>query len=305
MTIDTASESVPDEQVRASVGVASSLRRLVAPLGVVVFLAVLWEAYKALGGVCDDRIPLFGWDFPIPTDDTSMPHLHQILGSLFTDVQTAGKTLPLWRQLFEGALFTAREASVGFLIGSLIGVLIAFVFEAVPVLGKALLPWILVTQTVPFIATAPMVVIWGGQRGWPAWISVAFISAYLVFFPVVINMRRGLASASSAQTELFRSYAASRTVTLFRLKVPVALPYLFAGLRLGATAAVVGAIVGELPSGQRDGVGRLLLTFTSFFGLEPERLFAAVAAAALLGLTFVGIVSAAERAFLGPRRREI
>lgn len=281
------------------------LGRSTTPVVVLVVLAIVWEAYKWIGSLLDDRIPLLQRDFPVPTDDTSMPHIHQIISALFSDVQTAGKTLPLWRQLFEGAFFTAREAAVGFVIGSILGILIAFVFEVVPILGKSLLPWILVTQTVPFIATAPMVVIWGGQRGWPAWVSVSIISAYLVFFPVVINMRRGLASASSAQVELFRSYAASRTVTLVRLKIPVALPYLFAGLRLGATAAVVGGIVGELPSGQRDGVGRLLLTFTSFFDLEPERLFAAVVAAALLGLVFVGAVSGLERTVLGTRRSEI
>lgn len=290
---------------RTSSGPLQWGRRALPTLAVVISLAAMWEFYKWLGALCDDTVPLLGWSFPVPTDDTSMPHIWQILVALTSDVQTAGKTLPLWRQLIDGALFTAREAAVGFIIGTIIGIAIAFVFEIVPVLGKSLTPWILVTQTVPFIATAPMVVIWGGRRGWPAWVSVAIISAYLVFFPVVINMRRGLSSASSAQLELMRSYAASRSVTLLRLKMPVALPYLFGGLRLAATAAVVGAIVGELPSGQRDGVGRLLLTFTSFFDLEPERLFAAVAAAALLGLTFVGFVVALERMVLGPRVKEI
>lgn len=290
---------------RAGSDRARSIQRML-PVAVLLFLlAVLWEGYKWLADICDEQIPLVGWSFPIPADDTSMPHIWQIVASLGSDVQTAGKTLPLWRQLLEGALFTAREAAVGLIIGTVIGIVIAFVFELIPVMGSALVPWILVTQTVPFIATAPMVVIWGGQRGWPAWVSVSIISAYLVFFPVVVNMRRGLASASPAQLELMRSYAASRPVTLLRLKVPVALPYLFGGLRLAATAAVVGAIVGELPSGQRNGVGRLLLTFTSFFDLEPERLFAAVAAAALLGLVFVGIVVALERLVLGPRAKEL
>ncbi len=290
---------------RGSRSAAPLLRRVVPVAVVLLVLGGLWEFYKLLGSWFDDRIPLLGWSFPIPTDDTSMPHLWSIVAALGEPVQTAGQTQPLWQTLLDGALFTAREAAFGFVIGAVIGIAIAFVFEVVPVLGRALTPWILVSQTVPFIATAPMVVIWGGQRGWPAWISVSIISAYLVFFPVVVNMRRGLASASPAQLELMRSYAAGRTLTLVRLKVPVALPYLFSGLRLAATAAVVGAIVGELPSGQRDGVGRLLLTFTSFFDLEPERLFAAVAAAALLGLTFVGAVVLTERIVLGPRLKEL
>lgn len=302
---DPVLHGLPADPVGRSWSPAPWLRRVVPVVVVLVVLGALWEFYKLLGGWFDDRIPLLGWSFPVPTDDTSMPHLWSIIAALGEPVQTAGKTQPLWQTLIDGALFTAREAAVGFVIGTAIGIFIAFVFEVVPVFGRALTPWILVSQTVPFIATAPMVVIWGGQRGWPAWISVSIISAYLVFFPVVINMRRGLASATPGQLELMRSYAAGPAQTLLRLKVPVALPYLFNGLRLAATAAVVGAIVGELPSGQRDGVGRLLLTFTSFFDLEPERLFAAVGAAALLGLVFVGVVVLTERIVLGPRLQEL
>jgi NitT/TauT family transport system permease protein len=230
-----------------------------------------------------------------------MPHLWAIAQEFFEPVEVAGQSKDLWRQLLHAALFTSREAAVGLIAGTVFGVVLAFSFELIPNLGKALVPWILVSQTIPFVATAPMIVIWGGQRGWPAWISVSVISAYLAFFPIVINVRRGLASADSSRLELMRSYAAGRTSTLIRLKIPTSLPYFFSGLRLGATAAVVGAIVGELPSGQREGVARLLLTFTSFFGLAPERLFAAVAAAALLGLAFFGTIVAAERVVLGSR----
>lgn len=308
---DTETAASPAAAVPAaasSSAAAASRARIRRAAPVVVVMAALalgWELYKLLGQWCDDTIPLLGWSFPVPTDDTTMPHLWSIVAALGEPVQTSGSTQALWRQLLDAAIFTSREAAIGLVIGTIVGICLAFAFEVIPLLGKALVPWILVSQTIPFVATAPMVVIWGGRRGWPAWVSVSIIAAYLVFFPVVVNVRRGLASADAGRLELMRSYAASRTSTLFRLKVPVALPYLFTGLRLAATAAVVGAIVGELPSGQRDGVGRLLLTFTSFYDLEPERLFAAVGSAALLGLCFVGIVVAAERLVLGPRRKEL
>lgn len=301
----TPTETPPDTLLPPTPTKAGPLARVLPVLGVVLGLAVLWEGYKAFGRAVDDELPLLGWGLPVGTDDVGMPHLWSIVGALFEEAQSGRATSPLWRLLLDGVAFTMREALVGFVGGAVVGVAIAVVFQLVPLLGRALLPWIVVSQTIPFVATAPMVVIWGGQMGWDAWVSVSVIAGYLVFFPVVINVRRGLASADAASLELMRSYAAGRWSTLCRLRLLVALPYLFAGLKLGAAAAVVGAIVGELPSGQGDGVGRLLLTFTSFFNLAPERLFAAVAAAALLGLGFVGCVGLAERLVLGPRAREL
>ena len=111
------------------------------------------------------------------------------------------------------------------------------VFQSVPLLQRALLPWIVITQTIPFVATAPMIVIWGGRNGWEPWIPVAMLSAYLAFFPVTINVLRGLNAPSEEHLELMRSVAANRREVLVRLRFPAALPYLFSGLRLAAAAA--------------------------------------------------------------------
>ncbi len=268
---------------------------------VVIALGATWELYKFAGQRWNDQLPVLGWGFPVATDDVRMPHLHSIFGSLVEETQSGRDFVPLWRVLFDGALFTAREAAVGLIVGTLVGIAVAVIFQLLPVFEKALLPWLVVTQTIPFIATAPMVVIWGGRMGWDAWISVAVLSAYLAFFPVAVNVLRGLQSPTPQQLELMRSMAAGRRTVLLRLRFPAAIPYLFSGLRLAAAAAVVGAIVGELPSGQADGLGRLLLTFTSFFNLAPERLFAAVGASALLGLSFVGVVVFAEKLVRGPQ----
>jgi NitT/TauT family transport system permease protein len=282
----------------------AAVRAVVPVVVVVLVLGAAWEAYKALGQAWDDTVPGLGWEFPVRTDDTSMPHAWSVVEALGDPGESGVDAQPLWRVLWDACLFTLREAAAGLLIGGVIGVVLAVGFTVLPIAGRALLPWIVVSQTIPFVATAPMVVIWGGRRGWDPWVSVSVIASYLAFFPVVVNMRRGLAAVDERSLELMRSYAASRWTTLVHVRLPVALPYLFTGLKLAATAAVVGAIVGELPSGQAEGVGRLLLTFASFFTLAPERLFAGVAAAALLGLAFVGVVALAERLVLGARAAE-
>jgi NitT/TauT family transport system permease protein len=280
--------------------------RQVLPLVItLIVLALCWEGYKALGQAWDDEVPGLGWGFPVATDDVRMPHITSIVSALGEETQVGRELLPLWRVLLDGAIFTAREAAAGLIVGTILGVAIAVVFQTVPLLQRALLPWIVITQTIPFVATAPMIVIWGGRNGWDPWIPVAMLSAYLAFFPVTINVLRGLNAPSEEHLELMRSVAANRREVLVRLRFPAALPYLFSGLRLAAAAAVVGAVVGELPSGQGEGLGRLLLTFTSFFNLAPERLFAAVAAAAALGLFFVGLVALIERVVLGPSRKEL
>src|SRR5688572_5084862 len=182
----------PDAAHRRSFG--DVLRRAVhtaAPLVIVVLsLALLWEGYKALGQAWDDEVPGLGWGFPVATDDVHMPHISSIFSALGEETQRGRELEPLWRVLLDGALFTAREAAAGLIVGSVVGIAIAVIFQSVPLLERALLPWIVVTQTIPFIATAPMIVIWGGRNGWDAWVPVAMLSAYLAFFPVTINVLR-------------------------------------------------------------------------------------------------------------------
>jgi NitT/TauT family transport system permease protein len=124
---------------------------------------------------------------------------------------------------------------------------------------------------------------------------VAVISAYLTFFPVAISTLRGLSSADPRAVELMRSYAASRWAVLWKLRVPASLPYLFSALRVSAPAAVVGAIIGELPSSIQDGLGGAILNFNQYYVTSPESLWAVNIVAALLGIAFFLAVVAAER----------
>ena len=156
---------------------------------------------------------------------------------------------------------------------------------------RALLPYIVASQTIPILAIAPMVVVWL-KSGWQ---SVAVIAAYLTFFPVTINTLRGLQSADPRAHELLRSYAASRWQVLWHLRVPASLPYLFTALKVSATASVVGAIIGELPSSIRAASAARSSTSTSTTRSQPQNLWATNLIAACLGIVFFLGVVAAEK----------
>jgi len=278
------------------------LRRPLAFLVILTVLVAAWEGYKAIGAATGDKIPLTGIRLPVRSDDRSMPHVGDIVGALFEPVQR-GQTETLFGYLVRAGLFTWREAAVGFLMGSLIGFALGVVFVHSPLVERGLMPYVVASQTVPLLAIAPMVVVWGGQLGWEAWIRVTLISAYLTFFPVTINTLRGLRSPNPTSVELMRSYAASRWQVMWKLRMPAALPYIFTALKVSATASVIGAVVGELPSGIADGLGRSLLTFSYYYISGPEKLYASILFSAALGIAFVAIVSYAERIILPPGRR--
>jgi NitT/TauT family transport system permease protein len=261
-------------------------RRVLSFALVLGSLWALWEGYRWLWMTT-------GWDWPFTVDYITMPHLHDIVARLWAP---AGFDQPkLIRYLIDNAAFTAREAAVGFLLGAAIGFLIAIVLHHSRLLQRGLLPYIVASQTVPILAIAPMVVIWLGGKGLPIWVPVSVIAAYLTFFPVTINVLRGLESAPPRQLELMRSYAASPWTVLWKVKVPTSMPYLFAALKVSATASIVGAIVGELPSGIQDGLGGAILNFNQYYSLEPESLWATNIVAAALGILFFLAVVGLEK----------
>ena len=154
------------------------------------------------------------------------------------------------------------------------------------------------SPTVPILAVAPMVVVWVNPKlpdSLQGWGAVAVIAAYLTFFPVTINTLRGLQSADPRALELRRSYAAGRWRVLWKLRVPASMPYLFAALKVSATASVVGAIIGELPASIQDGLGGAILNFNQYYASAPERLWATNVIAAALGIAFFLAVVGAER----------
>jgi NitT/TauT family transport system permease protein len=204
----------------------------------------------------------------------------------------------------KAAFFTLREALVGFLIGGSIGFWLGVFFVRSQTAERAFMPYVVASQTVPILAIAPMVVVWGGKLDIPQWLTVSIIAAYLTFFPVVINTMRGLRSPQPTTVELMRSYASSPRETLWKLQVPAAMPYIFTALKVSAAASVIGAIVGELPAGFRGGLGRDLLQFSQQFTAAPEKLFASVIIAGLAGMVFVGVVTLVEHRLVAAARRQ-
>ncbi len=261
-------------------------RGVVSFVLVVSALAVGWEMVKLLAGDPSDAwTPPFRW--PIASD-LNMPHVWDIAVSFVEPAQRNGP--PLGLILANAAVFTFREAFGGFVFGALLGLALAIVFVHSSLLERALVPYVVASQTVPIIAIAPMVVIWL-QAGW---LSVAVISAYLTFFPVTIAGVRGLRSPDPRALELMRSYAASSRHVLVKVRLPAAAPYLFAALKVAATASVVGAIIGELPSGIRDGLGGAILNFNQYYVSGPPKLWAAIIVASFVGIGFFALVRAAE-----------
>ena len=269
-----------------------ALARALLVVGLIVALMCLWELYRWIWTSA-------GWTRPFVVDNTSMPHVWTIAKAFGQPAQVNQPALITI--LFHKALFTAKEAIVGFALGAVIGFALGVVLAHSRLLERGFLPYIVASQTVPILAIAPMVVVWvnpklpAGLRGWGA---VAVIASYLTFFPVVINTLRGLQSADRRALDLMRTYAASRWEVLWKLRVPCSLPYVFSALRIAATASVVGAIIGELPSGLQSGLGGAIINFNQYYSLEPQELWATNVVAALLGVLFFVLVVLAEKAIV-------
>jgi NitT/TauT family transport system permease protein len=223
-------------------------------------------------------------------NDINLPHLQTIASALLQPARRNGPLL-LVRILADAALHTWGEAVIGFTIGATFGFLLGTVLAHSAILQRGLLPYVIASQTIPIIALAPIIVIWLGA----GIMSIAVIASYLTFFPVTINTLRGLRSPAPTSLELMHSYGASRWAIMWKLRFPAALPYIFTALKVSATASVVGAIVGELPSGVRDGLGRAILNFSSdYSAISTPKLWGAILMASLIGVIFFLIVSLIE-----------
>ena len=256
-------------------------------LSVLAVLWGLWELFRWAGEKTSFHLGQF------TVNDRTFPHLHDILGTLGEPSRRNGPMLI--EVLWDAALVTAKEAAAGFALGASIGFLLAVVLVHSRLLRRGFLPYIVASQTVPILAIAPMVVVWLGGRGLPSWFSVAVIAAYLTFFPVTINTLRGLASADPRALELMRSYAGGRLAVLWRVRIPTSLPFVFAALKISATASVVGAIIGELPASVGGGLGNAILNFNQYYASAPDRLWATNLIAATLGIVFFLAVTLAEK----------
>lgn len=277
-------------------------RAAAAVLAALVVLAVVWEAYKALGPA--DGASLGTTRLLPRTDDRAMPHLWTVVTTLGSpEVAGAAASRTVGAAVLSGALVSLRLALLGLLLGALVGAVLAVLMQRLRLLEAGLLPWVVLSQTVPIIALAPLVAGWGGVLRLGAWAwspeaSVVVISAFLSFSPVAVGLLRGLHAPSATEAELFASCAASWRQELVHLRLPASVPFVVPALRLAAAGAVVGAIVAEISTGTRGGIGRLVIEYAQQATSSPARVYAAVLGAAALGLVAAGLVALLDAAVL-------
>jgi len=228
-----------------------------------------------------------------------LPAPHQVALDLWSSIVDWPLDSP--RNLLLHAAVTAQSTLVGFVFGTLFGVLLAAAIVHSRTLDRALLPWIVASQTVPVLAIAPIVLVILGTLGFSGVAPKAAIAMYLCFFPVTVAMVQGLRSPQVIETEMMHTYAATRWQALWLLRLPAALPFLFPALRVGIAASLVGAMVAELPTGATAGLGARLLT-GSYYG-NTLAIWSALVVSALLGLLLTTLVAFTEHLALRHRRQ--
>ena len=272
----------------------------------VVLVIALWEMYKVVGP--QDGGKLFGAAVLPRANDTAMPHVWSML-SRYSRPEVRGSDKQVWVVVLAGAWFSFRLAIVGFLLGSSIGVGLSIVMSRFRLVERGLLPYLVVSQTVPLIALAPLVALWGGKLHifgfeWPRWLSASVLGAFLSFFPIAVGTLRGLASAPAAAVELMESYAASWKQILIKLRFPSAIPYMVPAFKLGASGSVVGVVVAEISTGLKGGIGRLIIEYAREATADPAKVFTAVFGAAGLGLTMAGVIAISDVYLMRNRPKE-
>jgi NitT/TauT family transport system permease protein len=223
-----------------------------------------------------------------------LPAPHQVAAGLWDGL--FGQAITSKRSLVYHGWVTLSATLLGFGIGTILGIALAVGIVHNRAMDMSVMPWAIASQTIPILAIAPMIIVVMNSLGLQGLIPKSIISAYLSFFPVVVGMVKGLRSPDAMQLDLLRTYNASARDVLWKLRLPASAPYLFASLKVGVAAALVGAIVGELPTGAVAGLGARLLS-GSYYG-QTVQIWAALFAAAIVAAALVMLIGAVERTVL-------
>ena len=224
-------------------------------------------------------------------DRPRLPSPHQVAIEMYDTIFTKPPTSR--RSLVYHAWVTLSATLLGFVIGTTLGVLLAVGIVYNRTMDKSVMPWAITSQTIPILALAPMIIVMLGAIGIQGLLPKSIISAYLSFFSVVVGMVKGLRAPDAMQLDLLRTYSASPPQGFWKLRLPASMPYLFASLKIGISAALVGAIVGELPTGARAGFGARMLVGDQYG--QPMVTWAALFGAAITAALLVGLLSMIER----------
>jgi NitT/TauT family transport system permease protein len=215
-----------------------------------------------------------------------LPGPHQVVSEMYKLIFATSPTSK--RSLVYHGLITLEETVIGFVIGAALGIGLAVVIVSVRWLDRSMTPWLVASQTVPIIALAPMIVVILNQFDITGIAPKAAIAAYLSFFPVTVGMVKGFRSPEPLQLDLMRTYSASQAQTFTKLRAPASAPFFFASMKIGAAAALVGAIVAEVTKSEDGGLGARLLA-GSYYG-QTVQIWAALFAAAALSAALVGVI---------------
>lgn len=232
---------------------------------------------------------LFGMTYTL--DRPRLPSPHQVAVEMWNTI--ALQNITSRRSLVYHGWVTLSATLLGFAIGTGLGILLAVGIVYNRAMDMSVMPWAIASQTIPILALAPMIIVMLGSIGIQGLFPKAVISAYLSFFPVVVGMVKGLRSPDAMQLDLLRTYYASSGQGFWKLRLPASVPYLFASLKIGISASLVGAIVAELPTGARAGFGARMLVGDQYG--QPMVTWAALFAAAITAAVLVGLFSMMER----------
>ncbi|WP_165814657.1 ABC transporter permease [Labrenzia sp. 011] len=224
-------------------------------------------------------------------DRPVLPAPHQIAVEIWQT--TVEKKITSKRSLVYHSGITLSSTLLGFVIGTLLGIFLAIGIVHSRVLEKSLMPWIIASQTIPILAIAPMIIVVLNAVGVSGLLPKAMISTYLSFFPVAVGMVKGLRSPEIIDMDLMHTYSATRLQAFWKLRLPYAVPFLFTSMKIGMAASLVGAIVGELPTGAIAGLGARLLS-GSYYG-QTLQIWSALIMAAVLAGSLVALIGVIEK----------
>jgi NitT/TauT family transport system permease protein len=237
------------------------------------------------GGIANTISVSWSLDRPV------IPAPHQVVVEVWKTVFTVAP----WKvkSLLYHIWVTLSSTLLGFVLGTILGIALAVAIVHVSILRKSLMPWIIASQTIPILAIAPMIIVVLGAVGITGLLPKSIISMYLCFFPVTIGMVKGLTSPDPMQLDLMRTYSASTSQVLWKLRFPASMPFLFASLKVAVAIALTGAIVGELPTGAQSGIGSRMLA-GSYYG-QTIQIWSALVAASVVAASLVYGVGGIER----------
>ncbi|MBA3324922.1 MAG: ABC transporter permease [Rhodobacteraceae bacterium] len=255
-----------------------------------VILNAPW-AYDQAGR---EGVELGFWDMVRETLRQERPRLpapDQVAAELWNT--TVGVAPTSRRSLIHHGWITLSATLLGFAMGTVLGVLLAVGIVHDRTTDTSVMPWVIASQTIPILAIAPMIIVVLNSVGVAGLLPKALISMYLSFFPVAVGMAKGFRSPERMQLDQMRTWNASARQVFWKLRWPAASPYLFASLKVAAAASLVGAIIGELPTGAVAGLGARMLS-GSYYG-QTVQIWSALVMAAILAAALVGLIGLAER----------